>query len=231
MIAYDVRGRGASGHPGRARRGFAVQVDDLEAVLDALLVERTILLGCSLDAGVVTQFALRRPGRVAGLVLVAPIGLRWATGTQVGRAPDPAALARLDQLRASGLPVSDPPAWTAAWRSVYVPLLLSDPARFGTMADVSRHPNESPERVAATTLEVLAELRGYDWSDEVASLDVPVAIIRGEDDPEPSRSAQEWLEVMPRAELTEIAGAGSLPWVDQPAAVADAVRRLVDRTR
>ena len=90
VVAYDRRGFGATA----AVDEHFSSVDDLRAVLDALEIERAVLIGCSqggriaLDAALDEQAGGRR--RVIGLVLVA---------AAIGGAPEPAPDdARLDRL-------------------------------------------------------------------------------------------------------------------------------------
>ncbi len=65
-VAYDLRGFGESaiGTVGFSRR------DDLSAVLDAVGVKVSDIVGCSIGAGMALDFAIERPERVHRLVLV-----------------------------------------------------------------------------------------------------------------------------------------------------------------
>ena len=67
VVAYDRRGYGATA---AVDERFA-NVDDLWAVLDALSVQRAVLIGCSQGGRIALDAALERPERVAALVLVA----------------------------------------------------------------------------------------------------------------------------------------------------------------
>jgi pimeloyl-ACP methyl ester carboxylesterase len=69
LLALDLRGRGASSElPGPY--GVDAHVRDLLAVLDALQLERGVLVGHSLGGYIVSRLAALHPDRVAGLVLV-----------------------------------------------------------------------------------------------------------------------------------------------------------------
>lgn len=76
IFAPDLRGRGRTRGP---ERGFGVDdlAHDLLGFLDALEFDRVHLVGHSLGAGVILEFALRWPERVASLLLLAPI---WVDG-------------------------------------------------------------------------------------------------------------------------------------------------------
>jgi pimeloyl-ACP methyl ester carboxylesterase len=68
LNAVDLRGRGASrALPGPY--GMATHTADLAAVLDALGLERAVLVGHSLGAYVVSRFAVEHPDRVRAVVL------------------------------------------------------------------------------------------------------------------------------------------------------------------
>ena len=94
LVAPDLRGRGASGHlPGP--HGLAAHTDDLIAVLDGLGVRRTVVVGHSMGAFVAALLAVRRPGVVAGLLLVdGGFGLPVPPGTDIDAVIGPA-MARL----------------------------------------------------------------------------------------------------------------------------------------
>lgn len=68
-IAPDLRGRGRSSRVA-GPAGLRAHADDLVAVLDALEVERTVVVGHSMGAFVSVVLADRHPDRVARLVLV-----------------------------------------------------------------------------------------------------------------------------------------------------------------
>jgi pimeloyl-ACP methyl ester carboxylesterase len=74
VITYDARGHGDSEPaPEGAGYGYPELVDDLEAVLDAQVgEERAIVGGHSMGAHIAVACALRKPERVAGLVVIGP---------------------------------------------------------------------------------------------------------------------------------------------------------------
>ncbi len=74
VIAYDHRGSGISIAPVESIT-FDALVDDVFAVLDAYDAERCVLAAMSLGAAVALGAALKRPERIATLVLVSPIDL------------------------------------------------------------------------------------------------------------------------------------------------------------
>ncbi|MEO8935571.1 MAG: alpha/beta fold hydrolase [Burkholderiaceae bacterium] len=67
VVAYDRRGFGATA----AVDEHFSSVDDLWAVLDALAIDRAVLIGCSQGGRIALDATLARPQRVTALVLVA----------------------------------------------------------------------------------------------------------------------------------------------------------------
>jgi pimeloyl-ACP methyl ester carboxylesterase len=85
-LAVDLRGFGDTDpEPVDATRGVRDWSDDLAALLDALELGPVHLVGWSLGGGVVMQFLLDAPERVASLTLVSPVSPYGFGGT---RGPD-----------------------------------------------------------------------------------------------------------------------------------------------
>lgn len=66
VIRFDLRGHGQSELPA----GPVSLSDDLGGLLDALGVERSALIGCSMGGSAAIDFTLKQPARVAALVTV-----------------------------------------------------------------------------------------------------------------------------------------------------------------
>ncbi len=82
VLAVDLRGYGATEPlPIDATRGVRDWSDDLAALVDALELTRVHLVGWSMGAGVVLQFLLDAPERVASVALVAPVSPYGYGGT------------------------------------------------------------------------------------------------------------------------------------------------------
>jgi pimeloyl-ACP methyl ester carboxylesterase len=73
VIALDQRGHGDSDWDPEGRYDAESMTNDLEAVLDALQIDRFVLVGFSMGGRVSMTFAGRHPDRLAGLV-IADIG-------------------------------------------------------------------------------------------------------------------------------------------------------------
>jgi pimeloyl-ACP methyl ester carboxylesterase len=81
-LAVDLRGYGETDPlPIDAARGVRDWSDDVGALVDALGLERVHLVGWSMGAGVVLQYLLDAPERVASLALMAPVSPYGFGGT------------------------------------------------------------------------------------------------------------------------------------------------------
>jgi pimeloyl-ACP methyl ester carboxylesterase len=91
-VALDLRGHGSSEPPKDGDFSIGSTATDVHAVVDALRISRFVLVGHSLGGGVALAYAGAHPERVAGLLLLDPIG----DGTQLPTAEVQAFLARLE---------------------------------------------------------------------------------------------------------------------------------------
>jgi pimeloyl-ACP methyl ester carboxylesterase len=93
VIAIDQRGHGLSDKP-ETGYDFASITHDLDRILAASAIERTILIGHSWGGNVAVQYAVDQPSRVSGLVLVdggflqIPDHVDWPTAEKMLEPPD-----------------------------------------------------------------------------------------------------------------------------------------------
>jgi pimeloyl-ACP methyl ester carboxylesterase len=82
VLAVDLRGYGETDPlPVDATRGVRDWADDVAALVDTLGIDRVHLVGWSMGAGVVLQYLLDAPERVASVALVAPVSPYGFGGT------------------------------------------------------------------------------------------------------------------------------------------------------
>ncbi len=91
-LAVDLRGYGDTDPlPIDATRGMRDWADDVAALVDALELDRVHLVGWSMGGGVVLQYLMDRPEKVASVALVAPVspyGFGGTTGPDGARLYD-----------------------------------------------------------------------------------------------------------------------------------------------
>lgn len=218
-LAVELVGYGDSIPAGRERDlSVAAQATYLLGWLDAIGLERFVLVGHDVGGGVAQVAAVRAPERVAGLVLTNAVGYdAWPV-------PMVAALRRAGGLVELVPDVIAGPAFTAAI------LLGHDDAERGRES-ADEHWRFYAEHGGAAAL--VRQARALHGADTVAiqqrlvDLDVPARVVWGADDPFlPLRYGQRFAADL-RAPLDQVEGANHFVPEDHPAVVAGALNELL----
>jgi pimeloyl-ACP methyl ester carboxylesterase len=195
LIVWDCRGHGETQPVGPPDKfGFGPMAEDLAALLDHLGVERAILGGISMGAGIAARFAVRWPRRVDALVLVRPAWLVQPLPKNLALFPRVAEL--LGEL--------GPETGLAAFKKL--PAVAEIRCHSPAMADSLCEQFAKPEAVArkARLERMPADCPLSDW-DAVESLTMPTLVVGTERDPvHPMEYAQAWAGHLPRASLARI---------------------------
>lgn len=226
LILYDQRGRGASqAAPGPRQSRVEFDAGDLPAIRDALGIARWDVLGHSWGGGIAMLAASRDPLGVRRLVMVDAVGVTSAWIPRLHddalarlRGPAHAVLAALDpQL----LHDDNPQTHSEYSRAIY-PAYFADPGMVRGFAP----PNETSQTGAS----VAARLRrdGYDWRADAVHVTATTLLVHGADDVIPPVVARETAAVIPRARLEVIAGAGHMPFWEQPRTFFEIVTGFLD---
>lgn len=195
-------------------------VRQVEAVLDALSIERGHLYGYSMGGRAALSLAAASPGRVRSLVLVgATAGLASAEERAARVAADEALAARIER---DGLePFVD--AWMA------LPLFASQ-QRLGEAALARAR----AQRLRGSAAGYARSLRGMGTGAMpplhavLPRLDVPCLLVVGDEDAKFRAIAAALAAALPDARLEVIAGSGHAAHLEQPEAVGGVVRRFLD---
>lgn len=205
VLTYDIRGLGESE---RGTEPLSVKIfkKDLLALLDALEIRRTALIGASLGGTIAQAFAIEYPERVRGLVLVS---------TTCKFTPEGAARlrARNQRILESGMQVAVDSQIETQFSAAFIeshPEVISW-YRSHYLANQPQHYTEIMEDQAR--LDLCEGLRG---------LRCPTLIITGAEDRSPVRgrepleSAQKLRELIPGSRLTVIPESRHYPHIDRP---------------
>jgi pimeloyl-ACP methyl ester carboxylesterase len=218
LIAYDARGHGSSS-PG-PRYEYPDLVQDLEAVLEHMELERAALVGSSMGAATTMAFALQHPERVPALVQITPAYTGYArTGDVDGDSWERMA----SELESGGVDafveVAQPRGLPEKWREV---------AREATRQRMERH--EHPEAVARALRELPGSI-AWRGLEPLEHLDIPVLIVGSRDEADtlhPLAVAEEYARRLPHAELlVEDKGSSPLAW--QGARLSNAIGDFLER--
>jgi pimeloyl-ACP methyl ester carboxylesterase len=218
LIAYDARGHGAS--TAAPSYSYPELVEDLDAVLTHLGLERAALVGSSMGAATAMGFALEHPERVPALVQITPAYMGRARTSDL----DGDAWERMaSEFERGGVEafvdVAQPASVDERWREI---------AREAIRQRMERH--EHPLEVAQALRQVP---RSAPWGDLDAldHLDIPVLIVASRDEMDelhPLAVAEEYHRRLPHSELVvEEAGKSPLAW--QGARLSHAIGDFLER--
>ncbi|MGE5537832.1 MAG: alpha/beta fold hydrolase [Gemmatimonas sp.] len=203
VLTFDFRGLGQSGR-GTEPLGVATFADDLEALLAALGIRRTAVMGISLGGFVAQAIALKRPDVVSALVLVSTTSRIFA-GNQQRRTE------RNQRIRAAGM------AAAAAHQieSHFPPEFAR--ANPDVCAWYERHYlANDPESYIA----IMDDLGRFDTTERLKDIRCPTLIVAGDRDStsvagrQPLDSAKTLHAGIAGSELAVIAGANHYPQID-----------------
>jgi 3-oxoadipate enol-lactonase len=203
LIAYDARGHGASS-PGTRYR-YPDLIEDLEAVLDELGLDRVALVGSSMGAATGMAFALRHPERAAALVQITPA---YNGAARTGNVDDGAWDAMATGLEDGGVDafvdVAQPAGAGEGWREIAREAVRQRMERHEHPLEVAQALREMPRSAAWNGLEALREVQ------------TPVLIVASRDEMDhlhPRAIAQEYARLLPNADLVvEDEGKSPLAW-------------------
>jgi pimeloyl-ACP methyl ester carboxylesterase len=175
VVAYDARGHGrSSAASDPAGYGYEHLAKDLEAILDALGLERAILAGASMGAHTALRFALAHPRRVLALCVITP-----SYDPSQARGPD--AFAGWDAL-AQGLREGGVEGFVRAYDLAAVPEVWRKTIERVLRQRLSAH--EHPEAVA-DALEAVPRSRPFEGMGELAAIVAPTVVVASRDEADP----------------------------------------------
>lgn len=208
LILFDNRGIGDSDVPDGPYSAEGMAQDPV-AVLDAAGVDRAHVVGTSLGGMIAQELALAHPRRVERLVLISS-----TPGAETGH-PMPEVTQRL----IAEMPEMDPQQ--ALHRAVEN--ALSDRTveqRPEVVERIVHHRTAEPQDPAGWQAQAAAGT-GYEGGQRLRGIEVPTLILHGtEDVVVDPRNADVLTELIPDSEARRVAGAGHLPYWEDPEGVA-----------
>lgn len=174
LVMPDLRGSGRSRHDGAL--SWSLLADDVAALLDHLGIERAVVGGTSMGSAVALRFALRHPSRLQRLILMSPV---------YPGADRPLCDAASEAMRAMHeVGERTLVRGVEALRPLFEPL----PAPIREVA-IEMMLGFDAASVAATTRFLASCEQPMTSASELASIDVPVMVLPGNDPQHPAEVA------------------------------------------
>jgi pimeloyl-ACP methyl ester carboxylesterase len=221
-VAYDVRGHGRTGGSDVPTYTVDLYVEDLDALLTALDLERPVLCGLSLGGCIAQAYAATHPEKVAGLVLAdtftqAPLGLTGRllfTNLRVFAALD--RVIRYKSLNRFQMRVGN----------------LIKPGVAGEGGTVQELVDTGPMINHTEFVKIVHSLAAFSRSGnvELSQISVPTLILYGENEPSLMRDHAVMMgKLIPNTStVTEIPGAGHASNIDNPVFFTEALQEFLN---
>jgi pimeloyl-ACP methyl ester carboxylesterase len=205
VVAYDARGHGrSSAPPDPSAYTYDDLVSDLTSVMDALEIERAILVGASMGAATVLAYTLRCPERVEALVQITP--------AYAGGGPDFDRVAEMDEL-ADALERDGVLGFLRALGEPPVAPRFRGLVREAVRQRIERHEDL---RAVAAALRIVPRSQPFEGVEALERVSVPTLVVASRDEADPDHPyavAQLYAERIPGAEfISEAAGESPLAW-------------------
>jgi haloalkane dehalogenase len=232
VVTFDFLGYGASDKPAGANYSFRQQLDDLEAVVEALDLEKIVPVGHDAGGPAAINFTLDHPDHVSSLcilntfyaaaptlqlpeliALFAAPGLKALSGAMLQSPEQLAWVFRFQQLK---FLETLPEKHKEAFESLLAPIINNN-FNFGKAAG-------SGPAFAQMTAQVFEEVgRNTERLSEMETLDVPVKIIWGDTDLALNTGVAEDFRSRLKNATLHLLSAGHWPQIDEPEQVAKAM--------
>lgn len=221
-LTYDLLGYGLSERPVDRDTSVAAQTDLLEHLLDALDVDRAVIVAHDIGGAIALRFAVAHPERVRQLMIIDSVSYdSWPSPTWrkiidensddfTGMSQD-----EFDALltRQLGMTVTDTSLMTGRVLQAYLAPHRSALGRVSFFEHQVRHYDSK------YTEEI---------SDDLERLTMPVRILWGEEDQwQPLHHAERLCGSIPHADLVTVPGAGHFLMEDAPERVVEEIRNFL----
>jgi proline iminopeptidase len=214
---WDQRGSGRSAPIGP----YTVDrfVADMDAVREHLGVDRWIAGGHSWGAVMALLYALRYPQRTLGVLYIAGSGLEWHKWRELHRREFERRLGkeRLQRFRETTDPLESN---RLRWSADYATFEVARPHVDRMMAQ-GFNVNVACNYAMSAELDV----NGEAYFASLETLEVPVLIIQGGDDPRPLAACDSLETRLANSSRVVLNGAGHFPWVERPNQFVSAVSK------
>ncbi|MBO6768093.1 MAG: alpha/beta hydrolase [Erythrobacter sp.] len=209
VVRYDQRGHGLTGPVADGNYALDGFIEDIDAVADALDIERFTLAGNSMGGAIAMGYAIENPDRLDGLVLVdasgAPIEREGGGNLAFTLAGVPVIGDAMSQLLPRSL-IERSLSQSVSNQSIVTPEAVD---RYWELA---RYPGNR-----TATRQRFATPREAFSAEQVAAVEVPTLVMWGEEDSLIPYAAAGWyMDHLPNATLASYPGIGHIPMEEAP---------------
>lgn len=202
VIAYDVRGHGES-ERGAAQFSIAQFADDLFFFMDALKIEKAILVGLSMGGYIALHAIQQQPQRIAGLILC---DTQCAADSDEGRKKRKKNIAFIQK---NGLSIYA----EESLKNLFAPVSFTD--KKDEVIFIKNTILKTPAEIICLTLQALADRK--ETCSSLAQIKVPVCILVGKEDKITSPEVAHKMQILINgSSLHLIDGAGHLSNLENP---------------
>jgi 3-oxoadipate enol-lactonase len=207
LILPDLRGHGLSDCPEGHYR-MPLIADDIAGLMDYLGMDKAILVGHSMGGYASLAFALKYPERLIGIGLIATQAGADSPEQKVGR------YSTIEAVNRDGITnLADTMSQRLTSRPDLIPIIRA-------------------MILATCPVGVIGSLQGLaerlDVSGELSKIQAPAVVVAGDADKIiPLERSQEMARMLPLGSLVIIPGAGHMPMMEAPQAVAEALIGLI----
>ncbi len=215
LIYVDLRGQGRSARPPIESCTLEQWADDVASLCEALEIERPVVFGHSAGGFVAMHLALRHPGLVGGLILcdssptLTPIEDGGPPAPTLASRAGPDVLAAASTIFSSKITPESLAVFTEKVMPFYAgPSHMDVPPRILSLSSANVDIMDYFfSKLAAS----------YNVVEELPDITAPTLVMVGEHDwVTPPRASRAITRGIPNAKMVQIAGAGHLPFSEEP---------------
>lgn len=222
IVRYDQRGHGLTGPAADGRYGTDAFAADVEAMANALKLDRFVLAGNSMGGGIAARYAMLHPERLVGLVLVDAGGA--AIRREGGGGNLAFTIARIPVLNSVASPLLPRSMVDKSLHQTVLNQSVATPEAVDRYWELARYPGNRE-----ATMQRFATGYTTFTPAEVRAIEVPTLVMWGEGDPLIPFAAAKWyLANLPNAKLVSYPGIGHIPMEEAPDRSAADLAAFVD---
>lgn len=214
LSAYDRPGMGfTADRPGDGHT-LAAQADIAAGVIDALHLQKPIVIAHSWGGAVALRLALDHPDKVGGLILIAPVAYEWPGGVSwhLYWSSNPIIGGLFNNVLA-------PPFTTAAVKSGLIAAFAPSPVPQNYFENAGSLRAVRPAALHANSLDMITAKREISaQQSRYPEIKIPVAIMTGDTDSvvSPTIHSLKLAQTLPNARIDVLQGVGHLPHEASP---------------